>query len=43
LLCHNYGGSRGSHQFLQWRCGWSYSCNRAWWPIVYGTPLPIQA
>ena len=38
--------SWGQHEFSSissMEGGWSYSCNRAWWPIVYGTPLPIQA
>ena len=43
LVCHDRGGGMSFHQFLQWRCSWSYSWNRAWLPIVYRTPLPIQA
>ena len=43
LIRHDRGGSISFHQFLQWRCGRSYSWNRAWWLIIYRTPLPIQA
>ena len=43
LICHNYGGSRSFHQFLQWRRSRSHSWNRARWLVVYKTPVPIQA
>ena len=42
LICYNYGGSGSFHQFLQWRRSRSHSWNRAWWLVIYGTPLPIQ-
>ena len=43
LVCHDHGDGMSFHQFLQWRCGQSYSWDWAWWLIIYRMPLPIQA